>query len=260
MRGLEDFRKGFTGIRRKASDIVRSEPVWTAEFTTEYLRALAQGDRFLYPEAGYPRQISLPGAVHERLNSMRSETAHNGNERWALIGFKDDRRAIYLPTVNVQGGRTQVPGVVIAAQKALARQRHGIIGSVGSLHSHPEGFDTPKGFIAFSPADFYCAVDGNGDREMVMGITEGEMNMMVFASAETRHALLDPVVTQEVFNGFWEREFERRDPLLHALGVIGERYFEPEDITAMNKAIAQQYHLVLYRGRKDQPLERLPLT
>lgn len=204
---------------------------WSYGFFREYLLALARGEKFLLPKVQYPKRIELNQSWHELLNQMWRET-RDGLERFALIGFKDDRRAIFLPTRVASGTADGVPWNVVRAENEKAIAKFKIAYCLGDIHSHPAEKIWPG--AAFSAYDFYRILEPDIYLPMI-GLVEGGKNVFAFRSRESDY--IDPsIFSPESFRDFW------RDR------VRGWK---------MNLEIAKKYSLVLYRGGVDRELVKV---
>lgn len=227
---------------------------WDYERFRNYLLGLTRGRNFLLPIDQYPNKIELSTGWHDLFNQMRRESARDHLERYALIGFKDDRRALYLPTLSVRGHHNQVTGEVITNEISRARTKAGITGLVGDIHSHPRIiFDS--GSASFSPTDLYSVLLPRVHR-FVIGVVEPHMVIFAFNTRETADLGVDPAfLNHESFTKFWIEKygFVNNGDITKIESVSPRNLYSLWDI---NLGIAERHKLVFYRGVIDDDLIR----
>lgn len=237
---------------------------WEYPRFREYMLALTKGPDFLLPFDRYPKRIELSNPWHELLDQMRRESK-DGVERWALIGFKDDRQSLYLPTTLTKGSSHRISVGVANRAIAYAKAKAGIVDLVGDIHSHPNGWleklyhlqNLPYALFkgnshGFSIADLFAL-----SYQPFIGLAEGDRNLFAFKSRETHtvpgHALGSNL---DEFEKHWN----------HKMGIrkisIGDSQAEiaidpRSNIWSMNKKIAKKYKIVLYKGSPDKDLVRV---
>lgn len=237
---------------------------WAYPYFKEYLLALTRGPDFLLPFEDYPKRIELGKPWHELLDQMRQESK-DGIERWALVGFKDDKRSLYLPTILTKGSSHAVSGKIIEKAVEYAKTKAGIIDLVGDIHSHPNGWLTKlyhlqnplyapfKGNLhAFSTQDLFVL------RHMsFVGLSEGDRNLFAFKSRET-HTVPDYALESnfDEFEKYWNHKMGIRNIKIKNFQAeipIDPRY----NAWSMNKKIANKHKIVLYKGSPDKDLVRV---
>jgi len=219
----------------------------------------------------FPRKIELSNGWHETLVQMDKETK-DGNERWALVGFREGMRHIILPRVFGVGTRTdyqkriraQIPYEVQWREIHKAKEKTGVIDLVGDIHSHPE---TPFRKSVFELFGFMRIAGSNG------GFSAGDLYRMVvqenflpmtavvdggksFFAFKTRESINIPtsrsVFSQDSFEKFWYKKY--------GVQLEGEfaKYIPPGfSHLELNKGIAARHNLVLYRGKLNEDLTRI---
>ena len=239
--------------------------VWDYSHFREYLLALTRGRDFFLPSTDYPQEIELGTEWHQALDQMRKDS-QDGIERFALIGFKEDRRSLYLPTVLAQGMPDHVPSEVIRKEIELARQRSRMTGFVGNIHSHPRqlqkdiwGGLTNSGLKgAFSPADLYGMVVPR-DPKTMMVVVEGVENVVAMKTKQsTDLGIESKLFSQDAFEKYWFEKYGFE--YLGSVKEFGARRAKPirpdANSWSINTGIATRHNLVLYRGKSGENLKR----
>lgn len=249
-------------------------PGWDYEVCSEYILALSRGREFLLPIEEYPSRMDLSQSWHETFNQMRSDSG----EMWALIGYEAGQRRLVLPRVAEKGLSHSVPYEVMTAGLEKARGKAGISDLVGDIHSHPRPFTsscwhipselTSEGSGAFSVRDIYGLLykishqrpaDNN---KSIMIVVEGNENIAAFATRRslelTRNYFND---TYDTFAKNWYEkygwEFKGARPASRGGGEMANRVKDDAaEIWQINRGIAYQYQLALYRGFRDKALLR----
>ena len=266
------FRRGESQtVKPEKSDLPRN---WDYSHFREYLLALTRGKNFLLPVGQYPDSIQLNGGWDEALKKMRKDTI-DGYERWALVGFKEDRRSLYLPTIAARGLPDHVPGKLQMEEIDKARVKAGIIGFVGDIHSHPKdlveeiwfraftdldelvGWDLDRAI--FSAGDLYRIVVPDSDI-LMMGLVEGQENLFAFRTREsTDLGVSRDALPQEAFEKYWyERNGFRYLGSVKEYGAKRVQAITPTaDRWVVNTEIAERHKLVLYRGSSGTNLTKV---
>lgn len=233
--------------------------VWDYETFREYLLALTRGKDFLLPREDYPTRIQLSDDWHGLLNGMRQES-RDGKERFALVGFKDDHRAIYLPRTTALGESTFVPGEVILKTIEQAKRQAGITELVGDIHSHPNGWwkkihDMQNIILkpfggdlhAFSPGDLYCMVLPDLYLPMI-GLAESDRNLFAFRTKQSEMVPGNELgFDQDKFDQHWAKQFGLKIVTV-GKAKVALTLNPRSNPWEVDKAIAQRHGLVLYKG------------
>ncbi|OGH24114.1 MAG: hypothetical protein A3B47_04575 [Candidatus Levybacteria bacterium RIFCSPLOWO2_01_FULL_39_24] len=184
----------------QASEITNMPPIqkeyslpqkWDFRLLEEYLLALARGPEYLLSKNEYPQEMQINSFMHNVFNRMRSLTRRDGVERWSMMGFKEDKRALYAQKAPVKGKNSEVPLWVIS--KELTKGRIKGIEPISETHSHPS--DIIAEFqhlfliicgrsIGFSEDDIYYFLK----RKFLFmdGVATSRNNYLAFKSKETR--------------------------------------------------------------------------
>jgi len=214
----------------------------------EYLLLLSRtGKSGLEFFSNFPQVIELNRIWHKTLNEMRKAT-QDGKERWALVGFRSDMRTLVLPTVfgigtqgDLGGGiPASVPSDVMQKEIDKAREKTGIVGLVGDIHTHPrtnKGLQTTRGF---SVADFYCLLVPERFFPMT-AVVEPDVNFFVFKTRESADIPVNSkVFTQKDFEEYWHGATDK-----------------PISVRDLNRRIVEKHNLVLYEGKPGSDLEKI---
>lgn len=256
---MELFRRIF-GERRKESK-------WDYDYLREYLLALTRGREFLLPAQQYPKGIELAFLWQFSFEMMRFLSANDGNERWKLIGFKDDRRALYLPLLPVEGLSHYVPSETIDKAIRRAQRQFYISYLLGTIHSHPKTKEElslqhfqadEKRSNYFSVSDLHHIVIP-GRFWPITVVVSGCDNLVAFKTRDTIDIPQDsPFLDGNNFCRFWYEKFgyeftgdvERGQETIRQVRTGAT-------IWDINLGIAKEYGLVLYRSFRVSPLERV---
>jgi hypothetical protein len=230
----------------------------------EYLLLLAsKGNVALESLTKYPETIELSKGWHQTLNQMRESTRNDGREKWALAGFKSEKRGIFLPTIPISGLSDYVPSETMMKMIDWARDKHDI-NPIGNLHSHPNGSEHKSIFgnkhklvEDFSAGDFYHLIV---DNFYFMGITAGNYNVFAFKAKESRGlGVSSSIFSQENFEKVWYEKYGFK--YLGSVEKFGAERAIPTSNTAdpigMNLAIAKRHGLVLYQGEAKKDLVKI---
>lgn len=227
---------------------------WAYDQLREYLLALTRGREFLLSSKEYPEEIQLSKDWQEILDRMRQESV-DGHERWALVGFKIDKRALYLPEVPSKGTTTHVPSNVILETLDRAKWQSHLIDMVGDIHTHPKH---PRAI--FSAGDLYTLLISdqyaNKNNSMIMVLGEQE-NTVAFKTRDTESLTFSAsIFSQESFEKYWyERngfEYKGNVEKFGAERAIAKTPWA--DGWKVNLDIADRHNLVLYKGKPNGPL------
>lgn len=246
------------------------------KYTREYLLLLAKkGEEGLESIRNYPKKLDIGPDWHQTLNEMEKQSL-DGAERWALIGFRDDLRTLVMPRIFGIGepekllqGTQKIPYEVVEKEIQKAKAVLGVEGLVGDIHTHPssrierfaksplgsfflEIMDTGPGFSA---GDLSWKVAPEKFWPLSVLVDEGE-NFMVFKTRETASSAKGPETqTQDAFEKYWYDKYGMKK--VKGSWTFPGRFSKSYSTLNMNKAIAQSYNLVLYRGQKNSILERI---
>lgn len=248
---------------------------WNYHLFREYLLSLTRGKDFLLPVDQYPNAIELSNDWHEVLDKMRTDS-RDGHERWALIGYKEDRRGIYLPTIAAKGLPDHVPAEVMLEERDRAKVKAGITGLLGDLHSHPKGlvkdiwgasfedlfdelFKEDSEIAIFSAGDLYCMVIP-GSFNLMRGVVQGRENLFAFRTREsTDLGISQNVFRQDAFEKYWYEK--NRFRYLGNVKNFGVRRIQAltshADPWNVNTGIAERHKLVLYKGSSGANLTKV---
>lgn len=244
---------------------------WDYETFKQYLIGLSRGPNFVLPEGEFPYDIELSGDWNKVLNKMRVDTSDDRLERWAGIGYKTNevnQRAIYLPNFPAVGKYHLIPSDVISQERARMGRQGGLERVIGDIHSHPRRLPrrVPRSLLSFinqpsfSVGDLYNLVHKSTDLYL-MGLVDGVDNLFAFRTSESRSEMVDRnLVSRVIFEKHWYEnngwKYLRREndqcPYAEPTGMF------PASSMDLAKKIAQRHHLVLYRGRENGRLTRIP--
>lgn len=242
----------------------------------EYLLLLAsRGSEGLESINRFPKQVELSDAWHQVLNDMR-DASQDGIERLALVGFQEDRRRIFLPTIPVKGASKEIPIKILNQEILRAKNKFGMRDLIADIHSHPKDLysgwrgkarivkATIEGVnVKYQPhlsaGDLYRIVSSSNYQVYpeflpMIGVAHGNANIFAF---KTRETIPLPVPSesfdQKSFSKYWNEKY-------------GFSYSRDEGITgiksskanhwAMNIGIAKKHKLALYRGGPGRDLVR----
>jgi len=242
----------------------------------EYLLLLAsKGSEGLELINRFPKQIELSSAWHELLNDMK-EASQDGIERLAVIGFKEDRRRLFLPTIPIKGMPEKIPPEELEKEIFRVRNKFGMTDMIGDIHSHPkdlygglrgkfrlakdfiEGINT-KGQPHLSAVDLYRVVTSSNYQAYpgflpIIGVVHGNANVFAFKTRETRPLPVPPVFfNKESFSKYWYEKYGFN--YSRGEGITGVKSSRA-NLWAMNIGIAERHKLALYRGRSGGDLVR----
>jgi len=244
---------------------------WTYKnYLREYLLLIARKGRIAIESAkNFPERIELSGEWHEMLNVIRKGTL-DGKERLALIGVREERTSLLLPTIPAVGYDRCIPSELTAMEEQKARDKFGIVDIVGDVHSHPITFteklhqkfpvSNTLGLKArFSAGDYYCMVSPNRPR-FFMGLVEGDYNLFMFRVREMSGLGIDShIFSQESFERYWYEKFGYKylgnidkEGANRVVAIQGKA-----DLFNMNKAILERHMLVLYQGAAGRDLVKI---
>lgn len=241
---------------------------WPYPYFKGYLKGLKHGEVALHRFSEYPQTIELGRKWHDALDSLRMITHESMLEYHAFIALSKNGEVRILSQF-VEGEKHKVPGAVIAKQRNKL-QKQGITEIIGDLHSHPrrirhniiEFFRTALILTGqFSSADLYCQVR-KINPNILMGVTSGSGNVFSFRTSESKEyddlsylKETDGETKQEKFKKFWlgRRGISVKD--VYVWRESGERVLDV-DLWQVNIDIAKHHKLVLYRGRRNEPINR----
>jgi hypothetical protein len=238
---------------------------WDAQYTNEYLLALSRGKEYVLPNHNFPETITFQEPWHNLLNGMRDTTRAEGVECFAYIGTNSEKQKLFLPNFFVRGKKGAVTHETMASAWNT-QSKAGVTNIIGDIHTHPRGYLerlhdrlrplTP--LAAFSNSDLYGLVIGRPGKHF-MGVTDGDNNLFVFRSKETSYRDLNRnSVTQEQFSKYWHNQGGN---WYLGSGDRGEMAVPKSPyaptIQEINRRIAEEYGLVIYRGRTNEPIQRV---
>lgn len=220
---------------------------WDYSYFRHYLLALARGHEFTLPLSQFPQRIELSKDWHELFEKMRKESAKDGLERWAPIGYKEDKSALYLPAHSVKGEEHQVPRETTSEHIKRMKEQFHIPNLLGDIHTHPRptkrflGFESPSNSPArFSATDYFNMVGNNGLDMMV--VIEGQEELMALKSKGT--VPTPSILKRESFERHW----------ITKVGVktltepVANTPLTSQQAWEINLMIAQRHNLVLYKN------------
>lgn len=235
---------------------------WNSSLWHEYLLSLSRGENAVLPNEQYPDSIELNTEWHTILNQLRAETQNDMIERYVPVGYKDDRRTLYVPRSYPTGNPDCIPVWLAMHMNWIAKQE-GIEGLSGSIHSHPRKFtDIQRRFWkpspqvgVFSAQDFYALLSSDDNQGQFSGVVDGTDNLIMFKSKET-HDLLDKFTHNETtFADYWFKKYGLT-PVQN--GLIYQPKAAPLDTQIqMNNDIASTYKLAYYHGTENEKLKRI---
>lgn len=245
---IKNVLERLTKFHKKGEGKKDSKLYWDYDKFQEYLLALTRGPNFLLPLTQSPTEFILNSYWHTILNRMRGDKVEN----YAIVGFKTDQRSLWIRDYPIKGATDHVPSEIIEREYQEARDKAGIIGAIGDLHSHPRMLGE-KICGAFSAADLFWFLKNKS--VYLKGITDGQNNIFAFKSREVvpinfpSHAF-----NLKTFEKIW---YENNGFVFDGSNW---RSLSSTDEFQINIAIAKKHNLVLYKGSPNQPLKRVSLT
>lgn len=263
--------------REEATPRQKEVKKWAYEdYFREYLLLLAsRGSKGLESINRFPERIELGKIWHKILDKMRQDS-QDGIERLALIGFKGDKRRVFLPTMPVTGTSHTVPCDVISKTIATAKDKFAMQDFIGDIHSHPGdlfsrifGYRVAQ-FLAnlegeqpgFSVDDLYRIVASSNASGFpgffpVMGVVDANTNLFAFKTRETSHpGIPRNLFDKESFKKYWYEKYG----FSYSVDVEGGRSAKPLTSRASHQAvimgIAQRHQIALYKGKPGKDLVR----
>lgn len=240
---------------------------WEYNHFKEYLLSLTEGQEFL-PIDRHPNSIELSEGWHQTLDQMRKDS-QDGIERWALVGFKDDKKSLYLPAIAAQGLPDHVPASVMSNEVHKAKNTAGIMGLVGDIHTHPRELKesiwgkfingSKKDIARFSAGDLYTLLVPSRWGSFI-SIVDGDENLFAFRTRTTNDIGINSAFfNQESFERYWYQEngfvYKGNVQQFGAQRVIP---VSPNaNVWKVNTDIAERHNLVLYRGKIGENLEKV---
>jgi hypothetical protein len=199
----------------------------------------------------FPSRIELDPSWREALDKIRAETKSDGNERFSMVGFREDSRDFYFPEVAGVGEPHQVAKAVKGDLFWGMWKKHKITSVVGDFHTHPSG-------SPFSVQDLYGFLNRlTAPQPFIRGLANEKENIFAFRTRET--FMVSEIDTpqkrfSDVFKDHW-------------LEVAGYKYSEDRshviqintnaDMWKANIGIAEAHRLALYKGRPNEDLVRI---
>lgn len=198
----------------------------------------------------FPKTIELDTQWHTALDKIRVETKSGGEERYAVIGFREDSRDFYFPEVSAIGEPGRVPRQAIGELRWKMWEKYKITSIIGDFHTHPQG-------SAFSPEDLYNLLNKLTATPYMKGLANEQENIFAFRTRET--FMVSKIDTpskgfSSVFTDHWLEKagFKYNEARVHLVRI------EPAaDIWKANLGIAEAHRLALYRGKPGQDLRRM---
>lgn len=227
-----------------------SSTIWDYQEFRRYLLSLIKNQNFLLPFERYPLKIKLNQGWCALFANMAEETTSDRLERLALIGYKNDRDRIYLPSVTVLGQHNKVLPEAVTKERNIAKRKSGIIGTIGNIHTHPESSEPPS----FSPADLYGMLNPDS-KDLLRIVVTGESVIMAFKTKNSSGTgFSQQILSVDTFCKYW-------------FGKYGAEY-KPEEQSFVCKSadtnawtvslgIAERHRLVFYKGRIGKDLRRV---
>lgn len=225
------------------------EKVMQSEGFYEYLRALAGGSESLVRYEDFPEIIDVGKDFHDTFRSLNEVSKVTGKEVYGLISYRENRRAIYLPTTFAEGESEVISGEVMSKEWERIRKL-GMVGKIGDLHSHPP----IEQRIFFSSSDLFSLVRVGRDRHLVSGVVQGDSYMFALASLETASHLVPSIMNRDGFNQYWLVNNLKKN------GIGGNGELDSgllADGVQMNLDIAERHKLGIYEGKLNFPMRRL---
>lgn len=241
---------------------LKARQIWTDSYFTEYLTALTRGKQFLEPTHHFPDTIELNDEWHRSLEQIRRAT-EVGLEHWALIGFKEDRRDLYLPEFPFEGEPGTVPTEVLISVHRWASEKHNVANILGDIHSHP--YAKQDHFNRINPAT-YERFQGSFSAGDLYGVVcplvflplrvlvDGNENLFVFQTKETQDTIFTDM---EQFSRYW---YEKCGIKYLGTDKNGQhiQVTKPDaSIWKVNLVIAKRHNLVIYKGTHDKNIYRV---
>lgn len=265
------IKKDRNPVRKEEKNI---DEVWDYNRFREYLLSLTKAENSLLSIDQYPHAIAFSEHWHSLLNQMREDSV-DGIERWALIGYKKGKEAVYLPTVAAKGSPHQVSVEVMLESRHKAITQVGITDLLGDIHSHPivlkkengrklfikspEGFGIGPSANSFSAEDLYFMVVPESHK-LVMGLVAGDKNLFAFRTRETTGLGIDAdFLSKETFEKYWYEKYGfQYFSNVDEFGACGIKQVRPDASNwSVNLGIAERHKLVLYKGDAGKNLVKV---
>lgn len=198
----------------------------------------------------YPSRIELDSSWHKVLDTLRTETKKDRNERFAVVGYGETSRDLYFPETVIKGEPYRVPRELITDMIHAAKREHGVTTIVGDIHSHYYvGPLTFGDFYSFLNEDWF-------NQPLIRGLVNPKENIFAFRTRETYmvEAHRDPEYgSSEGFKEYWMKAsgFKSSPKANHIA-----RARPTADMWHANIAIAQAHRLALYKGKPQEDLIR----
>ena len=232
---------------------------YDARFKFYLYRLAILGNEGVEAITAFPERIELDDTWHTTLNRMREES-RDGIEIGIPIGFRGDRRKVFLPQEFLLGAGKEER--MATSQEAI--DKFGISHPLGAIHSHPGSWihrlavktlistSLVQGFDGFSARDLYYMLDGYGLPMEV--VVEMKHNFFAFRTRETRDIPVDSPFRSEVaFERHWYRKYGGYFPGKSDLTFITLPSYSTLKV---NIGIAGAYNLALYKGDPGKDLVR----
>ena len=228
----------------------RESTAWNYEQFRQYLIRLTEGRGALLPVDQYPDKIELSEDWLKVISKMRVDS-QDGKERHALVGYRPGG-GIILQTLPSQGLSDTVPREVVKEAIKRAREKAGVIGILGTIHSHAVKrlqqrnwwklrMEDKRHNAVFSTEDLYGLLIAE-QFSPFEAVVQGNDMLFAFQSRETQGLGMPSVAfPQHVFTAYWHQQFAHdRD---------------------MNIEIARRHNLVFYnRAYPGNDLKRVYST
>lgn len=199
----------------------------------------------------FPARIELDESWHDLLDSMRSETATDRNERFVVAGYRETSRDFYFPEKRGVGEPYTILIELILEMLTEAEEKHGVASITGDVHTH--NYVGPLTF-----GDFYSFLSRSWSYQpFIRGLVNPEENIFVFETRETL-AVSDFEVPNyssvEGFKNYWMKKagFKPSKKPHHIAKAV-----PTADMWSANMAIAAAHNLALYKGKPRQDLVRM---
>lgn len=199
----------------------------------------------------YPARIELDHSWHMVLDSMRSETAIDRNERFVVAGYRETSRDFYFPEKQGIGEPYAIPIEIIRDMVTEAEEKHGVDSITGDVHTH-----FYVGPLTFG--DFYSFLSRSWSYQpYIRGLANPEANIFALETRETFSVSdldIPGYSTWEGFKNYWMKKagFKPSDKPHHIRPAV-----PTADMWSANVAISQAHRLALYEGKPGQDLIRM---
>lgn len=242
---------------------------WDEDRFHDYLLHVSRDKKYVLNRSLFPKHIELGNNEHAVFNEMR-EVSQDGFERIAIIGSNNTSERVIIGRT-AKGNKTHVPGSLIASLRREGMDSGDFDSTNSDVHSHPRKLETNWLFKIlnnrrgmFSTGDLYRVA-----KPLIpvraSGLVDGEWNLMVFETKESRLAKFDYLRedTQHNFSRYWFGKcgfsYVPHDYKNDRLGYVTPMFTDAKRSRVIPE-ICYHHLLSLYRGKQNEQLEQVNLT